>query len=312
MKSVLITGVAGNIGSALAQALLKKGNYKVIGIDNLSTGSRDKLPSIKEKFRFIKADVNDYNELSAIFHSNCFDYVFHFAAVVGVQRTLDHPLRVLKDIDGIRNILSLSKNCGVKRAFYSSSSEVYGEPVSLPQHENLTPLNSRLPYAIVKNIGEAYFRSYYDEHRLPYTIFRFFNTYGPNQSEDFVIPRFVRAALKEEPLTIFGDGWQTRTFCYVDDNTDTMIQCLEKSAFKNDVLNIGSDIECRIVDLAKMVIELTGSKSEIIFLPPLPEGDMTRRQPDIKKMRSLLKRDLLPVDEGLRGLIEYYRKVNKL
>jgi len=307
MKSVLITGAAGNIGSALANMLLKKGEYIVVGADDLSTGARDKLPKSSKRFHFIKADVNDYKELSAIFHANSFNYVFHFAAVVGVQRTLANPLLVLKDIDGIRNILSLSKNCGIKWVYYSSSSEVYGEPVSIPQHENTTPLNSKLPYAIVKNLGEAYFRSYYLEHGLPYTIFRFFNTYGPNQSEDFVVPRFVRAALQNQSISIYGDGSQTRTFCYVDDNTDTVVKCLEQGAFENDVLNIGSDIECRIIDLAKVVIKITESQSEIRYLPPLPEGDMTRRQPDITKMKSLLKRELITVENGIERLIRHYQ-----
>lgn len=308
MKSVLITGAAGNIGSALAQALLRKGIYNVIGVDDLSTGSRTKLPSSQDQFQFVKADVNDYQEISAIFHANRFNYVFHFAAVVGVKRTLQNPLGVLKDIDGIKNILSLSKNCGIRRVFYSSSSEVYGEPVSIPQHEELTPLNSKLPYAIVKNLGEAYFKSYYLEHGLPYTVFRFFNTYGPSQSEDFVVPRFLRAALRNEPITIYGDGRQTRTFCYVDDNTETMVRCLEQGAYINSVLNIGSDIEYTIIDLANLILRLSSSKSEIVHLPPLPEGDMTRRQPDISKMKGLLGRDLVPVEEGINRLIEYYQR----
>lgn len=311
MKSVLITGAAGNIGSALSKALLKNGDYFVVGVDNLTTGSRSKLPEPQELFRFIKADVNCYNEAAAIFHSNRFDFVFHFAAVVGVKRTLENPLSVLRDIDGIKNLLSLSKNGGVERVFFSSSSEVYGEPVSLPQHEELTPLNSRLPYAIVKNLGEAYFRSYSFEHGLSYTIFRFFNTYGPNQSEDFVVPRFVRAALNNQPIEIYGDGYQTRTFCFVDDNIETIVRCLKDNAYLNDVLNIGSDVEKTVLDLAKLIIELTNSKTNIIHLPPLPEGDMTRRQPDISKMRALLDRDLIPVEDGIKRLIAHYRIQNQ-
>jgi UDP-glucose 4-epimerase len=156
MKKILITGAAGNIGSALTSALCLRSEYYVVAVDNLSTGSLTKLPNPNpDHFRFIKADVNDFQEISTIFLNYNFDYVFHFAAIVGVQRTLANPLSVLNDIEGIKNILSLSKNCGVLRVFYSSSSEVYGEPVSLPQNEEITPLNSRLPYAIVKNIGEA-------------------------------------------------------------------------------------------------------------------------------------------------------------
>ncbi len=302
--NVLITGAAGNIGSALTAALLKRNYYYVIGVDNLTTGARYKLPANNESFSFIKADVNRYTEISSIFYANRFDYVFHFAAVVGVQRTLANPLLVLDDIEGIKNILSLSKNCGVKRVFYSSSSEVYGEPVSIPQHEETTPLNSRLPYAIVKNLGEAYFRSFFLEHELSYTIFRFFNTYGPNQSEDFVVPRFLNAAQHNDPITIYGDGCQTRTFCYIDDNVDTMINCLEKSLFVNDVMNVGSDIEHKIIDLAELVIHHTNSMSIIKHLPPLKEGDMTRRKPDITKMKQVLNRPLIPLEEGILRLIE--------
>src|SRR6185312_4294759 len=138
-----------------------------------------------------------------------FDYVFHYAAMVGVKRTLNNPMTVLQDIEGIKNILSLSKNTCVKRVFYSSSSEVYGEPVEFPQNENTTPLNSRLPYAIVKNVGEAFFRSYQREYGLDFTIFRFFNTYGSRQSQDFVVTKFIDEALGNQDITIYGDGNQS-------------------------------------------------------------------------------------------------------
>ncbi|MFM7902004.1 MAG: NAD-dependent epimerase/dehydratase family protein, partial [Bacteroidota bacterium] len=158
-----------------------------------------------------------------------FEYVFHYAALVGVKRTLENPVMVLNDITGIKNVLNLSKNTGVKRVFFSSSSEVYGEPVEFPQNEHTTPLNSRLPYAIVKNVGEAYLRSFKQEYDLAFTIFRFFNTYGPQQSNDFVMSKFITAALSNTDITIYGDGSQTRTFCYIDDNVDA---CL--SAFYNN------------------------------------------------------------------------------
>lgn len=305
--NILITGVAGNIGSNLALNLLNRNGYNVVGIDNLSTGEKSNLPLESEKFSFYKIDVNDFSEISSIFYFNKFDYVFHFAAVVGVTRTLENPISVLKDIDGIKNILSLSKNSKVKRVFYSSSSEVYGEPVELPQLEDTTPLNSRLPYAIVKNLGEAYFKSYKYEYDLDYTIFRFFNTYGPNQSEDFVMSKFIKSAKENNPLTIYGDGLQTRTFCYIDDNTDTMVNCLENSMYVNDLLNIGSDIEITILDLAKSIIKITNSKSNIIFLPPLKEGDMTRRLPDISKMKKVLLRDTTNIEEGVKRVLQYYK-----
>jgi len=304
MKKILITGAAGNIGSALTLALCERKKYFVLGVDNLSTGSILKLPpQTTENFRFIKADVNNYSDISLIFLRYGFDFVFHFAAVVGVERTLANPLLVLNDVRGIKNVLNLSKNVGVERVFYSSSSEVYGEPVSLPQNEETTPLNSRLPYAIVKNIGEAYFRSYFAEHGLDYTIFRLFNTYGPNQSEDFVIPKFLESALRNDPIPVYGDGLQTRTFCYVDDTVEPMIACLEGDYFINDVVNIGSDIEINILELARLIIKLTGSSSQIVHLPALKEGDMTRRKPDITKMRGVLKRELVTLEEGIKRLL---------
>ncbi len=155
----------------------------------------------------------------------------------------------------------LAKNTGVKRVFFSSSSEVYGEPVGFPQHEHTTPLNSRLPYAVVKNVGESFCRSYYQEYGLRYTIFRFFNTYGPLQSTDFVISKFIRAALRGDDVTIFGDGSQTRTFCHIDDNIDSTIECLTNKDTVNETLNIGHDTEVSILDLARQVIRSNSARS---------------------------------------------------
>lgn len=301
MVKILITGVAGNIGSALAQRLIQHPEYYVIGIDNFLTGHKSKLPAeTLSNFKFIKADVNNYYEISSIMTAYRFDIVFHYAAVVGVQRTLENPVLVLSDIQGIKNILDLSKNTGVTRIFYSSSSEVYGEPVEFPQNEQTTPLNSRLPYAVVKNVGEAFLRSYQKEYGLNYTIFRFFNTYGPRQSEDFVVTKFLKQASISSPITIYGTGSQTRTFCYIDDNLDTTIACLREGLCINEVINVGNDQELSIKDLAQKIIQLTGSKSTINFLPALKEGDMTRRKPDNEKMKTVLKRSLISLEEGLR------------
>lgn len=132
--------------------------------------------------------------------------------MVGVKRTLDNPVMVLDNIQGIKNVLDLCKSTGVKRVFYSSSSEVYGKTVELPQHEHTTPLNSRLPYAIVKNVGKAFCRSYQQEFGLDYTIFRFFNTYGPKQSTDFVMAKFLKLALNNEDITVYGAGIKLEHF----------------------------------------------------------------------------------------------------
>lgn len=306
MESILVTGGAGNIGSALVRALVKRPATEVIVADNLLTGNAEKIKLDVHNLAFIKCDVNDFNDISSLFYRFGFTHVFHFAAVVGVQRTLMNPLLVLRDITGIENILRLCKNTGVRRIYFSSSSEVYGEPFEIPQNENTTPLNSRLPYAVVKNLGEVYLRTFQREFDLPYTIFRFFNTYGPRQSEDFVLPRFVRAALAGNPLRVYGDGSQTRTFCYVDDTVETCMTAHVEKACENDVINIGSDAEISILDLAHAVIHITGSRSSIEFLPPLAEGDMSRRCPDIGKMQQLLKRPLVPLKEGIQRLVEHY------
>jgi UDP-glucose 4-epimerase len=307
MKKILVTGGAGNVGSALSKALINTDNYQVVIADNLITGDIRKLPQNVSNFEFIKCDVNDYDEIAPIMLSNRFDYVFHYAALVGVKRTLDNPIMVLDDIDGIKNILTLSKNTGVKRVFFSSSSEVYGEPVEFPQNEHTTPLNSRLPYAIVKNVAEAFFKSYHKEFGLEYTIFRFFNTYGPGQSDDFVVPRFINMALQNQDITIYGDGSQTRTFCYIDDNIEATKRIFEENLHINDIVNIGSGIELSVLDLAKKVISITGSSSKVIHLPALEEGDMTRRQPDNSKMLTVLGRELKPVDEGIKILTDLFR-----
>jgi nucleoside-diphosphate-sugar epimerase len=304
MIKVLITGGAGNVGGTLALRLLQSNKYHVVIADNLATAPKSNLPTGYDNFTFIKCDVNDYDDLAAVMLAFKFEYVFHYAALVGVKRTLNNPIAVLRDIEGIKNVLKLSKNTGVKRIFYSSSSEVYGEPVEFPQNESTTPLNSRLPYAIVKNVGEAFFKSYQKEYGLNFTIFRFFNTYGPNQSSDFVVSKFIDLALNNQNITIYGDGNQTRTFCYIDDNIDTTIKIFEEELFINEVINIGNSTETRIVDLAKKIIQITGSLSSITHLAPLKEGDMTRRQPDNSRMLKVLNRELLTIDEGIRKIMD--------
>jgi UDP-glucose 4-epimerase len=304
MSKILITGGAGFIGSCLAEKLAEKPENTIVVVDNLRTGELRKVPHSKfGNIQFIKCETNDYADISAVFFAWKFDYVFHYAALVGVLRTLQHPVAVLNDIAGIENVLKLSKNTGVKRVYFSSSSEVYGEPVEFPQNEHTTPLNSRLPYAIVKNVGEAYLRSYQKEYDLEYTIFRFFNTFGPKQSRDFVISKFLRLAMRNEPITIYGDGSQTRTFCFIDDNIEACTNAFYRNAFVNDVVNVGGTIEVPILEVAQTIIRLTGSSSEIKFLAPLEEGDMTRRRPDTTKMMTLIDRPLVTFEDGLKRVL---------
>ena len=304
-RKILVTGGAGFIGSAVAEKLAENPENYVVIVDNFLTGSPVKIPQNDlGNLRFIKCDVNNFQDISSVFYAYTFDYVFHYAAVVGVKRTLNHPVMVLHDLQGLENVLNLSKNTGVRRVYFSSSSEVYGEPVEFPQNEETTPLNSRLPYAIVKNVGEAYLRSYQREFGLEFTIFRFFNTYGPKQSKEFVISRFLYLALQNHDITIYGDGLQTRTFCFIDDNVDACLGAFYNDLFVNDVVNIGGDVEITILQLAETVIEATGSKSKLVHLPALEEGDMTRRLPDISKMRYLLKRTPKTLLDGLKIVIE--------
>lgn len=304
-RRILVTGGAGFIGSALSEKLLQNDENYVVIVDNLSTGNRLKLPEeIGGNGKFIKCNVNDRRDISEIMLGEHFDFVFHYAAVVGVERTQENPVEVLKDIQGIQNILSLSKNTGVKRVFFSSSSEIYGDPVEIPQNVYTTPLNSRLPYAIVKNVGEAFLRSFHQEYGLDYTIFRFFNTYGPKQSRDFVISRFLVRALNNKEITIYGDGMQTRTFCFVDDNVDACLKAFYNNIVVNDTINIGGSKEVTILELAKLIIDITNSKSKIVHLPPLEEGDMRRRKPDNSQMKEILGRDLIPVEEGIKKILK--------
>jgi UDP-glucose 4-epimerase len=304
-RVILVTGAAGQVGSCLVDKLLEDENNLVVAVDNFLTGSKYNLPkNSPSNYKFIVCDVNDKKQISAVMTSFQFDYVFHYAAVVGVKRTIENPLWVLNDIHGIEGILKLCVSTGVKRIYFSSSSEVYGEPFEHPQNEKTTPLNSRLPYAIVKNVAEAYLKTYQKEFGLEYTIFRFFNTYGPKQSKDFVVKKFMHAAINNEPITIYGDGSQSRTLCYIDDNIGATVNCLYNDLFINETINIGNSNEMSMLDLAKFIIKLTNSKSEIQFLPPLEEGDMTRRCPDIANMKIALGRGLADLESGLKKILE--------
>jgi len=304
MKNILITGGAGFIPSSLADKLLELG-YAVFLIDNFSTGKKSNIPH-NDNCIFFECDVNDYDSISEIMLNHQFDYIFHYASLVGVKRTIQNPLMVLDDVNGLKNIFSLSKKSGTRKIFYSSSSEVYGEPVEIPQIEETSPLNAKLPYAVVKNIGECYCRAYKREFNLDYSIFRFFNTFGKRQSPDFVVSKFITAALSNNDITVNGDGSQTRTFCYIDDNLDATIRAFQKKMFSNETINIGNDNEISILQLANLIKDIVGSSSKIVHLPALEEGDMTRRKPDVKKMKKLLNRDFTELHDGIEKIIPYF------
>ena len=304
MSKILVTGGAGFIGSSLAKKLILDNDNFVVSVDNFLTGSNENLPlNEPANYKSITCDVNDITQISSVMLKYEFDYIFHYAAFVGVKKTLENPLMVLQDIEGIRNVLKLCRETKVKRIFFSSSSEVYGEPVEFPQHEETTPLNSKLPYAVVKNIGEAFIKAYYKEYGLNYTIFRFFNTYGCRQSEDFVVAKFLNLAINHKDITIYGDGSQTRTFCHIEDNLDVTLKILKENLARNQVINIGSDIEVSILELAKLIVKTTNSNSKIVHLPALKEGDMTRRMPDISKMKAILGKELIRLNDGINDIV---------
>jgi UDP-glucose 4-epimerase len=304
MEKVLVTGGAGNVGGALAEKLVKSGYYVVI-VDNLLTGSLHKLPSKSySNWKFYHVDVNDYSSFSKVMKSESVDYVFHYAALVGVDRTLANPVMVMEDLKGIRNVCELCVDLKVKRVFYSSSSEVYGEPLEFPQDELTTPLNARLPYAQVKAIGESFFAAYQHTYGLDYTIFRFFNTYGPKQSTDFVISRFIQAALKGEDITIIGDGKQTRTFFYIDDNVNFTLRCLKEDLYVNETINLGNDEEITIKELGYFIKETLNSPSKLVHLPAREEGDMTRRLPGLMRMRRKFTGKFIDLKTGILHVAE--------
>lgn len=313
-KKVLVTGGAGFIGSHLCETLLETGN-EVVCVDNLSMGSLGNVKNFEgENFKFVKGDVTVFNDLKRIFNEGNFDFVFHEAAVVGVKRTLENPLSVLRDIEGVKNVLELSKESGVEKLIFSSSSEVYGNPVEIPERED-GHVNAKFPYATVKLIGGQYCRAYYDTYGLKTTSLRFFNVYGPRQESTpygFVVGIFIRQALQDMAPAIFGDGSQTRDFVYVKDNVGLTILAAESKRTDGEVLNIGTGKPTTLIDLAELIIELCGKEGKLTpqFLPERPH-EIKHRFPDISKvMRLLNSRPKYRLEDGLKETIEYYRYRN--
>lgn len=300
---ILITGAAGNIGSAMSNYLLSKNrNYLLVGVDNFLTGKKENLPT-SDRFHFFKIDVNNYNSLKKLFNRYDFKYIFHYAACAGVERTIENPFLVFNDVDGINNIAKLSLNSKVKKIIFSSSSEVYGENAKTPFKESFTPINPRLPYATVKAYGESVFLALSHRYGINCNIFRFFNTYGPAQSADYVIKNFIIKAIRGEDLNIFGSGSQTRTFLYIQDNLDATYNAFLSSKFDNKPINIGSKKMYNIIELAKIIIKLCGSKSKIKILPKREIGDTLKRQPDDTIFKNLLGRNPLNLKSGILNII---------
>ena len=303
---VLVTGGAGFIGSHLCEFLLERG-ADVICLDNLSTGSRDnidRLPSAR--FSFIRHDVTNYIDVA-----ESIDYVLHFASPASPVDYQNLPIPTLKvGALGTHNALGLAK---AKRARFllASTSEVYGDPLVHPQREdywgNVNPVGPRGVYDEAKRFAEAITMAYHRYHGLDTRIVRIFNTFGPRMRPDDgrAIPNFIHQALQGAPMTVYGDGSQTRSFMYVSDLVDGIWRLMQSEI--HDPVNLGNPHEMTLLELAKRITRLAGSASPIVF-QPLPVDDPKIRQPDISRARRLLDWEpSVDVDEGLRRTIEWFR-----
>ena len=304
-----ITGGAGFIGSHLCEALLEIG-HKVFCVDNLLTGSEKNTEALKANpdFTFIKWDVtNDMPVIPAV------DYVFHLASPASVPdyQKYDEETALVNSI-GTRNLLKFTKAYKAKFLF-TSTSEVYGDPKEHPQKEtywgNVNPNGVRACYDESKRFGEMITMLYIRNRGVDGRIARIFNTYGPKMRKDDgrVISNLINQALEGKPLTIYGEGKQTRSFCYVSDQVAGLVAMMFGSNTTGEVVNIGNPEEYTMIDLANKIKTMTASKSEIVYAE-LPTDDPTQRRPDITKAQTLLGwKPLVSVDEGLKKTIEYYK-----
>ncbi|RJP29045.1 MAG: SDR family oxidoreductase [Candidatus Omnitrophota bacterium] len=307
MKKFLITGGAGFIGSHLCDALIAKG-HKVICMDNFITGSKENIRHLfKEKnFSFIEHNVTKF-----INYSGKLDYVMHFASPASPEDYLKYPIQTLKVGSlGTHNALGLAKDKKAK-FILASTSEVYGDPHVHPQPESywghVNPVGVRGCYDEAKRFGEAIAMAYRRVHRVDIKIVRIFNTYGPRMrmNDGRVVPNFIYQALNSKPITVYGTGNQTRSFCYVSDLVSGIIKLMFSKY--NDPVNLGNPDEFTILELARKVIDFTGTKSKIIF-KPLPQDDPRQRQPNISKAKKLLGwKPKIKLDEGLTETISWFR-----
>jgi dTDP-glucose 4,6-dehydratase len=304
----VVTGGAGFLGSHLVDLLLARG-HRVIAIDNFVTGNVDNISHLagNRQFKFIEQDVTEY-----LFLDVPVDCVWHFASPASPIDYLELPIQTLKVGSlGTHKALGLAKLKGA-RFLLASTSEVYGDPLVHPQREeywgNVNPIGPRGCYDEAKRFAEALTMAYHREHGVDTRIVRIFNTYGPRMrlNDGRVVPAFVSQALRGRPLTVFGDGSQTRSFCYVSDLVEGIYRLM--GARTNDPVNIGNPQEWTVLDFAREIIQATGSRSRIVF-KPLPKDDPRQRRPDIGRARRLLDwKPEVALGAGLERTIAYFRR----
>ncbi len=305
---VLITGVAGFLGSHLADRFLAQG-HDVVGMDNFVTGSPDNIAHLtgNKHFAFFEHNVTNF-----IYVDGALEGVLHFASPASPRDYLELPIQTLKVGSlGTHKALGLAKAKGA-RFLLASTSEVYGDPLVHPQPEgywgNVNPVGPRGVYDEAKRFAEALTMAYHRYHGLDTRIVRIFNTYGPRMRErdGRVVSNFIVQALKREPLTVYGEGAQTRSFTYVDDLVDGIVRLFERGT--HEPTNVGNPNEFTVLQLAKLVLKLTGSPSKIVT-EPLPQDDPKVRQPDISRARSVLGWEpKVQLEQGLVATIEYFKK----
>ena len=308
MKKVIVTGGAGFIGSNLCRRLHNEGNY-VICIDNLSSGSENNIRDLEESDRFemIRHDITDAIDMNA-------DQIYHLACPASPPYYQKDPIATSKTLFiGSLNMLEMARSNDA-RILLTSTSEVYGEPLVHPQIEeyrgNVEPNGIRSCYDEGKRMAESLFFDYHRTYGTDIRVVRIFNTYGPGMLPDDgrVVSNFIVQALQGKDITVYGDGSQTRSLCYVDDTVEALIRMMETPDITGPV-NIGNDRELTVREIAEHTIKLTGSSSRMITCP-LPADDPTRRKPDITKAKRVLGWEpLVPVDEGLIKTIDYFSKL---
>jgi len=309
MKTILITGGAGFIGSHLCKRLLEQDN-KVICLDNFFTGSRKNIqPFLSNKnFKFIKHDI-----IEPFFIKEKVDQVYNLACPASPIGYQFNPIRTVKaNTIGVINMLGFAKFHRA-RILQASTSEVYGDPTEHPQKEsywgNVNPIGPRACYDEGKRVAETLFFNYYHVHGLEIRVARIFNTYGPNMAEDDgrVVSNFITQAIKNKNITIYGNGNQTRSFCYVSDLVDGLIKLMNKENFTGPV-NLGNPVELTMKEIAKKIITLAGSKSKLVY-KSLPKDDPKKRRPDIKLAKAKLNwQPKVKLNDGLKKTIEYFKK----